>query len=68
METVVRQANQLTVGDVIVAPDNTRHTVIHIDVHGLAAAWLTIHTDTGLAIDKSQVDAKLDTYDVLIPS
>ncbi|GAB4972197.1 MULTISPECIES: hypothetical protein [Mycobacterium] len=65
MKTIVRQANQLSVGDVIVAPDRTLHTVTHIDIHGLGAAWLTIHTDTGLSLDKTQEDAKLDTYDVL---
>ncbi|AOS94741.1 MULTISPECIES: hypothetical protein [Mycobacterium avium complex (MAC)] len=65
MKTVVRQANQLAVGDVIIAPDQSRHTVTKIDIHGLAGAWLTVHTDTGLHIDKTQDDAKLDTYDVL---
>ena len=65
MKTVVRQANQISVGDVIIAPDQSRHTVTRIDIHGLAGAWLTLHTDTGLRIDKTQDDAKLDTYDVL---
>ena len=62
---ITRQANQLTAGDIIVAPDGSRHTVTRIDHHGLAAAWLTIHTDTGLVLDKSQDAARLDTYDVV---
>ncbi|OBK36968.1 hypothetical protein A5658_04725 [Mycobacterium sp. 1245111.1] len=64
-KTIVRQANQLSEGDVIIAPDQTRHVVTRIVIHGLSAAWLTISTDTGLSIDKTQVAAKLDTYDVL---
>nr|WP_155921781.1 hypothetical protein [Mycolicibacterium sp. CBMA 213] len=65
VKTVVRQANQLAAGDVIIAPDQSRHVVTDITVHGLAGAWLTITTDTGLRIDKSQDGAKLDTYTVL---
>jgi hypothetical protein len=64
--TVTKQANQLSVGDVIVGPKNSRHVVTEIVHHGLAAAWLSIHTDTGLKLDKSQDEAKLDTYDVLV--
>ncbi|WP_236737423.1 hypothetical protein [Mycolicibacterium llatzerense] len=48
----------------IIAPDQSRHTVTDVTVHGLAGAWLTITTDTGLQIDKSQAAAKLDTYTV----
>jgi hypothetical protein len=64
-KTIVRQANQLSEGDIIVAPDHTRHVVTGIVIHGLSAAWLTITTDTGLSIDKTEAAAKLDTYDVL---
>ena len=64
-ELFTRQANQLQAGDVIVAPDGSHHTVTEIEHHGLAAAWLTIVTDTGLRLDKSQDYAKLDTYDCL---
>lgn len=67
MKTVTKQANQLVVNDVIVAPDGGRHIVNNIVVHGLASAWLTFTTDSGLKIDKSQDDAKLDTYEVEAP-
>ncbi|MBM4570176.1 hypothetical protein GS896_25475 [Rhodococcus hoagii] len=60
-----RTANQLDVGDVIVAPDGAHHTVSSVDRHGLEGAWLTIRTATGLAIDKSRTAASIDTYDVL---
>lgn len=63
--TTVKQANQLVAGDIIIAPDKTQHVVTEVVVHGLGAAWLTIHTDTGLKLDKSQEAAKLDVYDVL---
>lgn len=63
--TTVKQANQLVVGDVIIAPDDSQHVVTEVAVHGLAGAWLTIHTDTGLKLDKSQDEARLDGYDVL---
>ncbi|WP_346417907.1 hypothetical protein [Mycolicibacterium conceptionense] len=63
--TVTKQANQLNVGDVIIDPSNSRHVVTDIVHHGLAGAWLSIHTDTGLKLDKSQDESKLDTYDVL---
>jgi hypothetical protein len=65
-KTVVKQANQLDRNDVIIAADSSRHVVADVTVHGLAAAWLTIKTDTGLSIDKTQDAAKLDTYDVLV--
>ncbi len=64
MKTAIRQANQLAAGDVIIAPDRSRHVVTDITVHGLVGAWLTITTDTGLTIDKTQDGAKLDTYTV----
>jgi hypothetical protein len=60
-----KQANQLQVGDTITAPDNTQHRVTNIEHHGLAGAWMTIYTRTGLAITKTQDEAKLDTYDIL---
>ena len=62
---ISKQANQLRVGDIIVAPDTSRHTVTRIDHHGLAGAWLTIHTDTGLALNKTPDAARLDSYDVV---
>ena len=65
MRVVARQANQLAVGDLIVDPAGGRHTVTEVVVHGLAGAWLSFATDSGLRIDKSQAGAKLDTYDVL---
>lgn len=67
-KTTPKQANQLVAGDVIIAPDNSQHVVTEVVVHGLGAAWLTIHTDTGLKLDKTQDAAKLDTYDVLSPA
>ncbi|UCN12769.1 MULTISPECIES: hypothetical protein [Mycobacterium avium complex (MAC)] len=65
MRVVARQANQLAVGDVIVDAAGDRHTVTEVVVHGLAGAWLSFATDSGLRIDKSQDEAKLDTYNVL---
>ena len=62
---ICRQANQLRPGDVILAPDSSRHTVTAIEWHGLAGAWLTIVTDSGLRLNKTQDESKLDTYDVL---
>ena len=61
---ITKRANQLHLGDTIVAPDGSRHTVTAIDWHGLAGAWLSIHTDTGLRLDKDQNTASLHTYDV----
>lgn len=60
-----RTAIQLSVGDVIVAPDGTQHTVTDIQRHELEGAWLTIITDTGMKLDKSRNQAKLDTYNVI---
>jgi hypothetical protein len=64
-ETITKQTNQLKAGDIIVSPGGEWHRVVPIDHHGLAGAWLTIHTSTGLAQHKSQVEARLHTYDVL---
>lgn len=61
----VRTAHQLTPGDVIVAPDGVRHTVAEILHPELERVWLTIVTDTGLVINKSRNDAKLDDYNVI---
>lgn len=66
MKTTARQANQLAKGDVIVDPSGGRHEVTTVSVHGLSAAWLTFTTDTGLSIDKTQVEAQLDVYDVVV--
>jgi hypothetical protein len=64
-ETITKQVNQLKVGDIIVSPGGEWHRVVPIDHHGLAGAWLTIHTSTGLALHKSQIEARLHTYEVL---
>ena len=66
MKTIIRQANQLSTGDVIVDPAGSRHEVVSITIHGLSAAWLTFTTDTGLTIDKTQDAARLDTYEVIV--
>jgi hypothetical protein len=60
-----KQANQLQINDIIAAPDSSQHRVTAIEHHGLAGAWLTIHTNTGLALTKTQDEAKLDTYNVV---
>jgi quercetin dioxygenase-like cupin family protein len=44
-ETIVKQANQLKVGDIIVAPGGEWHRVVGVDHHDLAGAWLTCRTD-----------------------
>ncbi len=59
-----KSAIQLSKGDVIVAPDGSKHTVTEIQHHGLAGVLLTIVTDTGLSIDKTEFDAKADVYEI----
>lgn len=66
MNTVEKMAHWLQVGDVIVAPDRSQHTVTEIQHHGLAALHMSIRTDTGLLLNKSVDEAKLDWYDVLV--
>lgn len=65
MKTTTKIAHWLQTGDVIVAPDQSLHTVTEIQHHGLHAVWLTIITDTNLKLQKSLDQAKLDSYDVL---
>ncbi|WP_301851024.1 hypothetical protein [Rhodococcus pyridinivorans] len=62
---VLRTAMELTINDVIIAPDGSRHTVKEIDRPETERAWLTIHTDTKLAISKDKATAGSDTYYVI---
>jgi hypothetical protein len=61
----IRSAHQLAVGDVIIAPDGSRHTITEIQHPELERVWLTIVTDTGVSINKSRNDANLDDYNVV---
>jgi hypothetical protein len=61
---VVKSALLLREGDVIVAPDGSRHTVV--DRCQLDFNCVSVWTDTGAHLLKSWFEAKADTYDVLV--
>lgn len=68
---VIKTADELAVGDTIIGPDGKRHRVTKIRRPGTMApggmrpAHMVIHTDTGLRIPKTAIDANKHTYDVV---
>jgi hypothetical protein len=64
VETRTLPLIHLHVGNVIVGPDGSEHTVTEVDLNAPVSA--SFRTDTGLNITHPWEDAKRVTYDVQI--